>query len=183
MAKPNNGKTSAHATGAQLARHIALSPQMISRLVKAGVVAPEPDGKFDLDTCRISYIQSLRKRAVAKSGSADEYRALKNKKLAIELAQLDGRLIDLEEANLFYAALTSSFKNALYGLGARLTRDVAERARIDNLADVILTDLANDYGRQFEALKTTGRLPDADVTEDDEGDFNDDETIPSSHAS
>ena len=153
MKNPAKTKASARASGQQLALHLGLSATHIRRLTKEGIVERGPDEKFDLDASRLAYIGHLRIHRHRQAEGNNTYRRLKNHKLQIEIAKLDGSLIDLEERMTLTEQLVGSFRAGLSGLPSRITRDVMLRGQIEAACDEILTQLSDDYEKKSKALQ------------------------------
>jgi hypothetical protein len=105
----------------QLARHFGITTTHIRRLAKEAIISSE-NGKYDQDKSRLAYIAHLRSQRNIKAEGDASYRKLKNRKLQLELAQMDGRLIDLDEALLFSEHLVASFRRGLDGLARKAPR-------------------------------------------------------------
>jgi hypothetical protein len=56
---------------------------------KQAVISLGADGRYDLDACRLAYLKHQRARRSAKAESYTEFRKLKNRKLQIEIAELE----------------------------------------------------------------------------------------------
>lgn len=153
MKNPAKTKASPRASGQHLALHLGLSATHIRRLVKEGIVERGPDEKFDLDASRLAYIGHLRTHRNRQAEGNNTYRRLKNHKLQIEIAKLNGTLINLEECVTLTEQLVGSFRAGLSGLPARITSDIVLRGQIGAACDEMLTQLSDDYERKSKALQ------------------------------
>lgn len=154
-----------------LARHLGITTTSIRRLSRDAVVGTEDDGKFDQDKCRLAYITHLRSRRNIKAEGDASYRKLKNRKLEIEIAALEGELIALDEAMALGEQLIGAFRAGLYGFPARVTKDAALRSQIEAASDELLTRLADEFERQAEALQEGQSLVEVEaIAEPDDDD-------------
>jgi phage terminase Nu1 subunit (DNA packaging protein) len=66
-------------TATTLAVHLGLSQPRIAQLAAEGVIPKRPDGRFDLDACRLAYLKWLRdpSRRSARSEAASALVAAK----------------------------------------------------------------------------------------------------------
>jgi hypothetical protein len=142
----------------KLARHFGVTATHIRRLAKEAIVALESDGKYDQDKSRLAYFSHLRSQRNIKAEGDASYRKLKNRKLQMEIAQLDGRLIELEEVMTLTDYLIGSFRQGLDGMAARVTTDRSVRAKIEDIIREILTGLANANATKAALLKSGGSL-------------------------
>lgn len=140
------------ATQAELARHIGVAQQTVSRLKNANVI-PAPKGRsgYDLDACRGAYIEHLRQSAAGRDssrpGSLEAERARLasaqaeqvERRNAVERGEL-GSVADLRDAGAGVIALIVA---QLQLVGARVARgDAKLRKRIEAAIDETLSDLS-----------------------------------------
>jgi hypothetical protein len=95
----------------------------------------------------------------------------------MEIAKLDGSLIDLEECMTLTDGLVASFRRGLDGMAARVTTDLGVRTKIDEVIFQILTGLADDSAKKSALLKAGKSLVAAEAADDadDEPDADDEE--------
>lgn len=156
---------------AALARHFGVTTTYIRRLSKEAVIGTEDDGKYDEDKSRLAYIAHLRSRRNIKAEGDASYRKLKNKKLQIEIATLEGDLIALDEAIALGEQLVGAFRAGLSGFPARVTNDAALRSQIEAACDQLLTRLADEFERHAAALQEGQSLVEVEaVAEPDDAD-------------
>lgn len=55
------------ATQTEIAAHLGVSQQTVSKLVAAGVFAKRPRGGLDVDVCRVAYLSRLREEAAGRA--------------------------------------------------------------------------------------------------------------------
>ena len=113
--------------------HLGLAPPYLDKLVADNVIERRPDGKFDLDAVRISYIRHLRlaRRTSPAIAAQAEFAAAKARDLQIKNALREGKLMETEEAIAIIDELMGIMLAALSGLAARVTRDVEIRRAIE----------------------------------------------------
>lgn len=140
------------ATQADVARHLDLSQQAISKLKNAGVItAPAGRNGYDLDACRIAYVRHLRNSAAgrdsARVGSLEAERA----RLAAAQAEAQerknrrdrGELGSVAEMRDAGAGVIVMIVAQLQRVGARVAQgDAKLRKRIEMEIDEVLTDLS-----------------------------------------
>ena len=170
MKPPGNKRQPTLVSATQMGRHLAMTPQSVGNLVKTGVIALAEGGGFDQDQCRLDYIRHLRSKRSDRSQPADQFRKLKNQKLKMEIALLDGSLIDLEECMTLTEGLVGSFRAGLSGLPARITSDLSLRGKIETACNEMLTRMADDCEKKSKVLRAGQSLieAEADVEPDDE---------------
>ena len=140
------------ATQAELARHISVAQQTVSRLKNAGVIpAPAARGGYDLDACRGAYIEHLRRSAAGRDssrpGSLEAERARLasaqaeqvERRNAVERGEL-GSVAELRDTG---AGVIALIVGQLQQVGARVARgDVKLRKRIEAAVHEVPTDLS-----------------------------------------
>ena len=142
-------------TKAELAKHLDLLQQMISKLVKQGVL-PVASGRqlVDIDACRLAYINFLRRAAkfTKRDGTGDvqEERARLTKAQADErelmVAKLRGELIDADDVQRIWSEYIGNCRAKLLSLPTKAAHHVLS---VDNYAEAeqIIKDLV------YEALE------------------------------
>ena len=112
-----------------VARHLFLSPARVRELQAEGVFQ-RLNGKLDLDECRHRYIDHLRQRR-PKSAADEKWREERARQLALQNAVKARDLIPFTEANEGLETVIGFVLAELYGMGARVSRDLEVRRRID----------------------------------------------------
>ena len=172
MKSPLRTPVSTRVNATKLAMHFGVTVTHVRRLAKEAIIALESDGKYDQDRSRLAYITHLRSQRNIKAEGDASYRKLKNRKLQIEIAKMNGSLIDLEECVTLTEQLVGSFRAALSGLSARITSDIVLRGQIDAACDEMLTRLSDDFEKKSKALQDGQSLieVEAAVETDDQDD-------------
>lgn len=140
------------ATQAELARHICVAQQTVSRLKNERVIpAPAGRGGYDLDACRAAYIDHLRQSAAGRDSSRPGSLEAERARLASAQAEQverrnaveRGELAPLADLRDSGAGVIASIVAQLQHVGARVALgDVKLRRRIDAEVNSILTDLS-----------------------------------------
>ena len=112
-----------------VARHLFLSPARIRELQAEGVLQ-RINGKLDLDDSRRRYIEHLRLRR-PRSPADEKWREERARQLALQNAVKARDLIPFAEANEGLETVIGFVLAELYGMGARVSRDLEVRRRID----------------------------------------------------
>jgi phage terminase Nu1 subunit (DNA packaging protein) len=145
----------------ELAKHLGMTPQSVSELVKNGVfTVKQGRSPIDLDVCRIEYINHLRKNAghFKKAGASgdmvEESTRLKKfqaDKAELEVNQLEAKLIPAELVQSTWSDLIINAKTKLLSMPSNLAHQVlaatdfneAEHL-IKNSVNEALEELANN---------------------------------------
>jgi hypothetical protein len=112
-----------------VARHLFLSPARIRELQAEGVLQ-RINGKLDLDDSRRRYIDHLRQRR-PKSPADEKWREERARQLALQNAVKARDLISFTEADEALETVIGLILSELYGMSARVTRDLELRRRIE----------------------------------------------------
>lgn len=155
---------SANATTA--ARHLDLSHHRVAQLVDGQVLQRLPNGRFDLNDCRVRYIRWLRdpERRTAKSKADQEFTQAKAELIKIRIAEKQKVLMLTDEAMEVGEKLIATVLMAMHGLAPRVARiagnSIAVRREIDAVIYETRVSLANTFN-QFaeEAGKQPLQLP------------------------
>jgi hypothetical protein len=157
-------------SGRKLAAHLDLSLQRVTQLTNVEhVITKLPNGKYDLDACRVAYVRWLRdpERRTARSKADSEF--VKAKTALIELRVLEKKrvLIEFEEAMEVAEKIVATTNVALGGLAARVGgSDMNLRRRIDDVVFEVRTEIADQYQAFAEAAAEQ-----ASQTEDDDAEL------------
>tara|TARA_X000001382_G_scaffold88503_1_gene63283 strand:- start:1931 stop:2446 length:516 start_codon:yes stop_codon:yes gene_type:complete len=135
------------ATQVELAKHLGMTPQSVSELVKNGVFTIKKGrSPVDIDICRIEYINHLRKNAnhYKKSGSkgdiVEESTRLKKfqaDKAELEVNQLEGKLIPATLVKDTWSDFVSNAKAKLLNIPNNLAHQVLAAEDFNQAEDLI----------------------------------------------
>ena len=119
-------------TMTEVATHLDLSRQRIAGLADEGVLPRLPDGKFDLDACRIAYLRWLRtERRSARSAVDGAFTEAKTRCSSCGRWEA-GTLVPKEAAEHAIDVYCATVTTELLTIGARVARtDLQLRRRID----------------------------------------------------
>jgi hypothetical protein len=114
------------ASASELSRHLDVSREQVRRLVAQGLIERLPDGRFDLDRCRQSYIRHL--RAQTHSGS-EPLTAARIKLIELRTAKMRAGLMNMPAALAFLTDMMSELFVMLIAMVAHESRNRDERRR------------------------------------------------------
>jgi phage terminase Nu1 subunit (DNA packaging protein) len=140
------------ATQAELARHLHVAQQTISKLKNAGILpAPASRGGYDLDACRGAYIGHLQAAAGGRDSSRPGSLEAERARLAKEQADLlerknakeRGDVVSRSEVDANVTGMVSLVTSRLSLVGAHVAgADYRLRKRIDTAVNDALEELA-----------------------------------------
>lgn len=133
-------KTGAGSSQATVAKHLDMVQQRVAQFVADGTFVTLPNGKLDVDDCRIRYIRWLRDetRKSSASVSASRVQVARAELIELQTAKERGELIPILEVTEFLEETVGVFRSELAGLAAASTRDLAVRQAIDNHLDAAI---------------------------------------------
>lgn len=100
------------------------------------------------------------------STSREQFEAERARKLKLENDTRESLLVETPDAIAAIDRIFGEVRTALAGIAPRFTEDVAERRRLDDVIDAVLTDLATRLDKAGAALQE-GRDPlEADAADD-----------------
>jgi hypothetical protein len=131
-------------TAAALAVHLGLTQTRIAQLAAEGVIPKPPSGGFDLDTCRLAYLNWLRdpSRRAARSEAASSLIAAKAFDIEVRTKQRLNRLVPIEVYDEMIDDLAGMVRSEFAGLAAACTRDLTMRRIIDREVNARLRRIA-----------------------------------------
>jgi phage terminase Nu1 subunit (DNA packaging protein) len=135
----------------ELAKHLGMTPQSVSELVKNGVfTVKQGRSPIDLDVCRIEYINHLRKNAghFKKAGASgdmvEESTRLKKfqaDKAELEVNQLEAKLIPAELVQSTWSDLIINAKTKLLSMPSNLAHQVLAATDFNEAEHLIKTSV------------------------------------------
>ena len=133
----------------ELAKHLGMTPQSVSELVKNGIfTVKQGRSPIDLDVCRIEYINHLRKHAghFKKAGNSgdmvEEATRLKKfqaDKAELEVNQLRARLIPADLVLLKWSSEVTNASNLLSSMATRLAYRVLGLTDVNEIEAILKT--------------------------------------------
>lgn len=148
---------------------LGITERWVRELETQGFIVKVGYGKYDLAESIQGYVRYVRESEVAKHeevpNSRDLFEAERARKLKLENDLKDNLLVETPDAMAAIDMIFGEVRTALAGIPARLTEDVAERRRIEDGIDQVLSDLADRLDKAGSAL-AEGRDPlEADATD------------------
>ena len=127
------------------AKHLDVSRPWLAKLVEEGVIQQLEGGTYDLDDCRVRYIQHLRQRRT--SGKHDGLIEARTSLADLRAAKMRGSLVPKQAAWEHSARTAGRLLMLLEGLPAAFTRDLKERRRLKELIDNIRRDFTKSLNQ------------------------------------
>jgi hypothetical protein len=121
-------------TATELAVHLDMTPQRVSSLANEGHIPRNNDGTFPQTHARIGYIRFIRRSAATRAGTGQTTTPLietKTLKAKLELAIAQGEYVRIDDVEAVSVEADLNLRNELAGIGARITRDLELREKID----------------------------------------------------
>jgi hypothetical protein len=146
-------------TATTLAVHLGLSQPRIAQLAAEGVIPRRPDGRFDLDVCRLAYLKWLRDpaRRSARSEAASTLVAAKARDIEVRTQQRLGRLVPIEIYDEMIDTMAGMVRSEFAGLAAVCTRDVTLSRIIEREVNAKLRRIAEHALAQAIRYETVDR--------------------------
>lgn len=153
-----------------LAKLLMMTPHRVRQLERAGWIQKAGYGLYSIVEGVQGYIRFLKDETKRSSQSAAAARVQEARAKEIELrtAREENRLVELEEALSFVDGVIGVLKSEIYGIPARVTRDLELRRRMVTELDDIFRRTADRYEQDTRSLRATGAVGSA-VAEDDAG--------------
>lgn len=147
----------------RLGNILDLGERWLRKLENKGIIVRLARGQYDLPKSVQGYIKWLRETELAQSqtpaGSAKENFELERaRKLKLENDQKEALLIETPEVIAAIDHIVGEIRTGLAGIPARFTEDLAERRRLENEIDAVLSQLADRFDQASLALRE-GRDP------------------------
>jgi hypothetical protein len=156
-------------TASQAAKLIMVTPQWLRQLVAKGYVPKAAKGLYPLVGVVQGYIRWLKdeERRTSKVQAESGLKAARQREVELRIAEREGRLIDLDDVDNFFAHNTSVFRAELEGIPAAVTRDLALRKEIEQALNGAISRFQRRFAEAREALRKgddpLGTSPDDDA--------------------
>ena len=153
-ARPSSANCEDSVIATQLAKHLDLSRQRVQQLVDEHVIERLPNGNFDQDDCRVSYLRWLRdpeRRSAWTQADADFVKA-KTEMLQLKLAEKRGELVRQSDVDALIDQLVGITLTAMSSMPARCAPrgDLATRRCIEQVVFEVRTEIANIAQRKAD---------------------------------
>lgn len=154
-------------SAATLGRHLDLSRQRIMQLRDEEIIHKLPDGTFDQDACRISYLRWLRseERRASKSVAESGLRAARQREVELRVAMMDRRLIDIDEHDAILDEVVGAVREKFGAMPARYARDPGRQRQLEDAVNTTLCEIADLLEQRGRELRSTGSVADVDEVE------------------
>ena len=154
----------------ELASICNISERRVQKLVELGVFEKVARGQHRRHGCAAAYkdycVKSELDRRPDGNTARDLFESARARKLKLENDVRDRQLIELSEALAEIDHIYGEVRTSLAGIPALIAEDVANRRRIEDEIDKVLTEIANRLEESVEDLRTGGN----DSAADDEDD-------------
>lgn len=161
---PEAKKTRADEISFEVAgRLIMVGPERVRQLIKAGFIERTRPGYTTIPSAVQGYIKFLKEAASEKTANASVSRVqdARAKEIERRLAREERDLIQLDEATLALSMLAGAVAQELAGLGARITRDMALRQKIEAEVHGAQTRIAKALEKLSGFVASGGEPPEA----------------------
>ncbi len=158
--RPVSGRDSAAEAGtittSQAARLLMVSDERVRQLTKAGFVPKAARGRYNLVALVQGYIRFLKddERRSSKSAADSRVRDARAAEIERRMAREDRKIIALDEAMAAFDQATGLYLQSLSSLPARITRNSAERRRIEAVCDAERQRLSDRFAQSAVTLQT-----------------------------
>ncbi len=123
-----------YVTPGKIAEWLGIAERTVRELANRGILHKAGEGRYDPDRSIPNYIDFLKDKM---SVNDQEYKELQKKKLRIQVDELEGRLISVEEVETFHANLVTSTRAKLLSLPKRLSPELTEAEDQDEMEEII----------------------------------------------
>lgn len=142
---------------------LGITERWVRHLETQGFIVKASYGKYDLAESIQGYVRYVRESEVdgadtPASTSREMFEAERARKLKLENDQKEGLLVETPDALAAVDLIFGEVRTSLAGLPGRITDDVAERRRIEDVIDHLLADIADRMAKAGAALEE-GRDP------------------------
>ncbi|NTA46864.1 hypothetical protein G6L34_01995 [Agrobacterium tumefaciens] len=143
---------------------LGLSAERIRLLVKDGFIDRPAPGRVTLGSVARGYARYWQEKASQQTKTSEDQRVKKARAEEIEqrIAERNRRLVPAEEATAAIDHIIGACAEAFASIPAMISRDVAERNRIEKHVKEAQRGVAKRLSEAAELLEKGGKLPDAD---------------------
>ncbi|XOK12638.1 hypothetical protein ACI6PO_06330 [Agrobacterium tumefaciens] len=141
-----------------------LTAERVRQLIKEGWIPREKRGAVRIDAAVSGYIRYLKDAAKRETKTSADTRVRDARAAEIEqrIAEKNRRLVPAEEATAAIDHIIGACAEAFASIPAMISRDVAERNRIEKHVKEAQRGVAKRLSEAAELLEKGGKLPDAD---------------------
>jgi hypothetical protein len=140
----------------QVCRLLMLTKQRIQQLVKAGYIPKPAKDTYPIVGAVQGYIRFLKEeeRRTSKVQADSRVRDARAREIELRIAERERDLIPIDDAKAEIAAFVTDTRGEIVGMGARITRDMDVRRKIEIECEGILKRLAERAEKASLALET-----------------------------
>lgn len=155
-------------TPGQASKLLMLSLERLRQLARMGYIPKATKAGYPLVPTVQGYIRFLKdeERRTSKVQAESGLKAARQREVELRIAEREGRVVDMEDVEAFFAFNTSTFRAELEGVPAAVTRDLKMREAIEQAIDGAISRFERRYREAGEALRA-GRDPLGTASEDD----------------
>jgi phage terminase Nu1 subunit (DNA packaging protein) len=156
-------------SGPAAARLLTLeSARRVQQLADEGFIEKAGRGRYYTLSVVQGYIRFLREKSQEKNQNQHANRVADARAREIELrnAKAEHETIEFVEAEAVFLELAGMLKSELTGLGARVTRDMPMRKKIEAAIDDVFSRAAARTAETLKALRETGEVVDTDAEDE-----------------
>lgn len=139
----------------QMAEILGITPRWLRKLATEGVLQRVGRGQYPLIESVQAYVEHRADEGARKSQStaAEDLRSQRAREIAMRIAKQERELITMEQAEQVTTDMCGCFLAVLGGLPAQISRDVAERQRVETIIREAQGRLSDELGRHAEELR------------------------------
>lgn len=155
-------------TVAQASKLLMVTPQWLRQLAAKGYIPKAIKGQYPLVAAVQGYIRWLKdeERRTSKVQAESGLKAARQREVELRIAEKEGRLVDMEDVEAFFAFNAATFRAELEGVPASVTRDLKLREAIEQAINGAISRFERRFREAGEALRA-GRDPLGTTAEDD----------------
>lgn len=155
-------------TVAQASKLLMVTPQWLRQLAAKGYGPKAVKGFYPLVGVVQGYIKFLKdeERRTSKVQAESGLKAARQREVELRIAEKEGRVVDMEDVEAFFAFNAATFRAELDGVPASVTRDLQMREAIEQAINGAISRMERRFREAGEALRA-GRDPLGAASEDD----------------
>lgn len=155
-------------TVAQASKLLMVTPQWLRQLAAKGYIPKAIRGQYPLVAAVQGYIRWLKdeERRTSKVQAESGLKAARQREVELRIAEREGRVVDMEDVEAFFAFNAATFRAELEGVPAAVTRDLKLREAIEQAINGAISRYERRFREAGEALRA-GRDPLGTSAEDD----------------
>lgn len=155
-------------TASQASKLLMVTPQWLRQLAAKDYIPKAVNGQYPLVAAVQGYIRWLKDedRRSSKVQAESGLKAARQREVELRIAEKEGRVVDMEDVEAFFAFNAATFRAELEGVPASVTRDLKLREAIEQALNGAISRYERRFREAGEALRA-GRDPLGTTAEDD----------------